>query len=115
MKESDIQEEICDYLDNKKKTHLFRYFHVPNGGKHKVWYLHKLVRMGMKSGVPDLVLEFPDGKTVMIPINPMTNLLILYCFRNTKAANEHIKINLYSCVNYETNHNLNRTQKEMLC
>jgi len=68
VKESDIQEQICDYLDEKKKTYLFRYFHVPNGGKHKVWYLHKLVRMGMKSGVPDLVLEFPDGKMVYLEI-----------------------------------------------
>ena len=68
MKESDIQEEICDYLDNKKKTYLFRYFSVPNEGKRKVWYLHKLVRMGLKSGVPDLVLEFPEGKMVYLEI-----------------------------------------------
>ena len=68
MKESDIQEEICDYLDEKKKTYLFRYFSVPNEGKRKVWYLHKLVRMGLKAGVPDLVLEFPQGKMVYLEI-----------------------------------------------
>ncbi len=65
MKESDIQIAVVEYLKEKQKTYKFRYFSVPNEGQRKVWFLNKLVRMGLKSGVPDLVLEFPEGK---IPI-----------------------------------------------
>ena len=30
--------------------------------------MHKLVRMGLKSGVPDLILEFPKGRMVYLEI-----------------------------------------------
>ena len=68
MKESDIQIEVVEYLKEKQKTYKFRYFSVPNEGQRKVWFLNKLVRMGLKSGVPDLVLEFPEGKIVYLEI-----------------------------------------------
>ena len=45
-----------------------RFFSIPNEGQRKVWFLNKLVRMGLKSGVPDLVIEFPQGRMVYLEI-----------------------------------------------
>ena len=68
MKESDIQIEVVEWLKEQQKHYRFRYFYCVNEGKRKVWYLHKLVRMGLKSGVPDLILEFPKGRLVYLEI-----------------------------------------------
>ena len=68
MKESDIQIEVVEWLKEQQKYYRFRYFYCVNEGKRKVWYLHKLVRMGLKSGVPDLILEFPEGRMVYLEI-----------------------------------------------
>ena len=68
MKESDIQIEVVEWLKEQQKHYRFRFFYCVNEGKRKVWYLHKLVRMGLKSGVPDLILEFPEGRMVYLEI-----------------------------------------------
>ena len=68
MKESDIQIEVVDWFKSKQSEYRFRIFSVPNEGQRKVWYLNKLVRMGLKSGVPDLILEFPKGRMVYLEI-----------------------------------------------
>ena len=68
MKESDIQIEVVEWLKEQQKHYRFRFFYCVNQGKRKVWYLHKLVRMGLKSGVPDLILEFPKGRMVYLEI-----------------------------------------------
>jgi hypothetical protein len=68
VKESDIQIEVVDWFKSKQSEYRFRIFSVPNEGQRKVWYLNKLVRMGLKSGVPDLILEFPEGRMVYLEI-----------------------------------------------
>ena len=68
MKESDIQIEVVDWFKSKQSEYRFRIFSVPNEGQRKVWFLNKLVRMGLKSGVPDLILEFPKGRIVYLEI-----------------------------------------------
>ncbi len=68
MKESDIQIEVVDWFKSKQSEYRFRIFSVPNEGQRKVWFLNKLVRMGLKSGVPDLILEFPKGRMVYLEI-----------------------------------------------
>ena len=68
MKESDIQIEVVEWLKEQQKHYRFRFFYCVNEGKRKVWYLHKLVRMGLKSGVPDLILEFPKGRMVYLEL-----------------------------------------------
>ena len=68
MNESILQQQIVLYLEHKKLYYQFRYWHTPNEGKRKVWYLKKLKKMGMKSGVPDLILEFPQSKFVYCEI-----------------------------------------------
>jgi|TARA_S200002703_G_scaffold34802_1_gene30107 hypothetical protein len=68
MNESILQQQIVLYLEHKKLYYQFRYWHTPNEGKRKVWYLKKLKNMGMKSGVPDLILEFSQSKFVYLEI-----------------------------------------------
>jgi len=68
VKESDIQIEVVDWFKSKQSEYRFRIFSVPNEGQRKVWFLNKLVRMGLKSGVPDLILEFPEGRMVYLEI-----------------------------------------------
>jgi len=68
MNESILQQQIVLYLEDKKLYYQFRYWHTPNEGKRKVWYLKKLKNMGMKSGVPDLILEFSQSKFVYLEI-----------------------------------------------
>ena len=68
MKESDIQIEVVQWLKSKQSDYRMRFFSIPNEGQRKVWFLNKLVRMGLKSGVPDLVIEFPEGRMVYLEI-----------------------------------------------
>ena len=68
MKESDIQIEVVNWLKSKQSDYRMRFFSIPNEGQRKVWFLNKLVRMGLKSGVPDLVIEFPQGRMVYLEI-----------------------------------------------
>ena len=68
MKESDIQIDVVNWLKSKQSDYRMRFFSIPNDGQRKVWFLNKLVRMGLKSGVPDLVIEFPQGRMVYLEI-----------------------------------------------
>ena len=68
MKESDIQIDVVNWLKSKQSDYRMRFFSIPNEGQRKVWFLNKLVRMGLKSGVPDLVIEFPEGRMVYLEI-----------------------------------------------
>jgi len=68
VNESILQQQIVLYLKEKQNKYLFRFFHCPNEGRRKVWYLKKLKAMGLKNGVPDLILEFPKSKFVYFEI-----------------------------------------------
>ena len=68
MKESDIQIEVVEWLKSKQSEYRMRFFSIPNEGQRKVWFLNKLVKMGLKSGVPDLIIEFPEGRMVYLEI-----------------------------------------------
>ena len=50
--EEDEQIKLAQYLDMKN----YCWCHVPNEGKHKVQYYAKQTRMGVKSGVPDILI-----------------------------------------------------------
>jgi len=67
-KESDIQIACNDYLTFLSNTHTFRHFHVPNEGKRSIYYHAKMKRMGLKSGCPDLIIEYPEGKILYIEL-----------------------------------------------
>lgn len=50
--EEDEQKKLAEYLDMKG----YCWCHVPNEGKHKVQYRKKQASMGVKSGVPDVLI-----------------------------------------------------------
>jgi len=51
-KEDDFQKAVAKYLDVKGVL----YFHPPNGGTRNVIEATKLKKMGVKSGVPDILI-----------------------------------------------------------
>jgi len=53
--EDQLQIMVVNYCEMKRHG-LEKIFHVPNGGKRNVFEAKKFKRMGVKSGVPDLVL-----------------------------------------------------------
>ena len=57
MKEYQLQIKLINYLRSKKLS-KFRFFHVPNQGVRSIRQKLLLASMGMKSGCPDLILEF---------------------------------------------------------
>lgn len=59
-----IQFQICQYL---RKVGVF-FFHVPNGAKRSPAEASRLKALGLISGIPDLVLCFPQGRTVFIEL-----------------------------------------------
>jgi len=67
MKEYQIQIKLINYLKQKKLSKL-RFFHIPNQGVRSIKYKMLLAQMGMKSGCPDLILEFKEGKIVYIEL-----------------------------------------------
>ena len=73
--ESFLQIQIVNYLRELQKKYLFRFFHCPNEGKRKIQYMKKLKAMGMRSGVPDLILEFPNSKFIYCEIKTKTGQL----------------------------------------
>lgn len=64
MTEAEEQAEVIRWA--KLQVHNFPelalLYHVPNEGRHNVAYRSKLARMGLKKGIPDLVLPVPNGQ-----------------------------------------------------
>lgn len=57
--EEEEQIKLARYLD----ANGFIWFHTPNEGKHKVQYRAKQKKMGLKAGVPDvLIFDCPDER-----------------------------------------------------
>ena len=67
-KESDIQiacNVLLNYLSN---IYVFRHFHVPNEGKRSIFMHNKMKQMGLKAGVPDFIIEYPQAKLIYIEL-----------------------------------------------
>ena len=67
-KEADIQIACNDYLNYLAKRYSFRHFHVPNEGKRSIYLHAKMKKMGLKSGCPDIIVEYPQGKLLYIEL-----------------------------------------------
>lgn len=61
--EENEQEKVIQWSENKASVwpQLKLLYHVPNGGSRNRVEAAKLKRMGVKAGVPDLVLPIPMG------------------------------------------------------
>ena len=67
-KESDIQ-IACNYLLHDLATvYKFRHFHCPNEGKRRIQYQIKLKKMGLRSGCPDFIIEYPKGRLIYVEL-----------------------------------------------
>ena len=67
-KEIDIQ-IACNFLLNElSEVYIFRHYHIANEGKRSVQYQVKLKKMGFRSGAPDLVIEYPEGKLLYVEL-----------------------------------------------
>ena len=67
-KESEIQIACNEYLNYLANTYYFRHFHVANEGKRSISYHAKMKRMGLKSGCPDIIVEYFPGKLLYIEL-----------------------------------------------
>ena len=67
-RESDIQIASNEYLRYLSSTYFFRHYHIANEGRRSVSYNVKLKRMGMRSGAPDILIEYPEGKILYIEL-----------------------------------------------
>ena len=68
MKEYKIQIEVCKFLYYLQDKYQFRFFHIPNEGKRTIQSRMILNKMGLKSGCPDLCIEFSGGRIVYIEL-----------------------------------------------
>ena len=67
-KEADIQ-IACNYLLNQlSKIYFFRHYHIANEGKRSIAYKVKLKKMGFRSGAPDILIEYPQGKLLYVEL-----------------------------------------------
>ena len=67
-KEADIQ-IACNYLLNQlSKIYFFRRYHIANEGKRSIAYKVKLKKMGFRSGAPDILIEYPQGKLLYVEL-----------------------------------------------
>lgn len=64
MSEEAIHKAVVDWADRQAAAEpaLQMLFHVPNGGSRHVAEAEKLRQMGVRQGVPDLLLPFPKQR-----------------------------------------------------
>lgn len=64
--EQKVQRQLVGMLEYCRKAGHLRYFAVPNGGKRTEAEAAILVGQGVKAGVPDLAILFPDGRAAFV-------------------------------------------------
>jgi predicted oxidoreductase len=64
MSEDHEQEVVCRWLEAR----AIPYFHVPNEGNRSISYAMRMKRLGLKAGIPDLIIvkPHPDGRHIAI-------------------------------------------------
>lgn len=71
MTEDDLQITCARYLDTAL-TEGWRWWHTPNGGSRRKGEAGKLRAMGVKPGVPDIIVAGPDRRMVAIELKSAT-------------------------------------------
>ena len=72
MLEAKIQAEIVKFLLPFRKAGKLDFFSVPNEGAANPIRQGQLIAMGLRPGVSDLVLMFPEGRTVFVEVKNET-------------------------------------------
>ena len=83
--EQAIQRAVVEYLRIMENLGKLTFWHVPNGGARTKAEGGIFKSLGVRAGVPDLVLLFPGGRTAFIEIKAPTGRLSAAqkAFRNT--------------------------------
>ena len=86
--EQQIQRAVVDYLRILENLGELTFFHVPNGGGRSKAEAGIFKSLGVRAGVPDLVLLFPAGKCAFIEIKAPAGRLSAnqQAFKNTAEA-----------------------------
>lgn len=70
--EAKIQAKIVKFLLPFRKAGKLDFFSVPNEGAANPIRQGQLIAMGLRPGVSDLVLMFPEGRTVFVEVKNET-------------------------------------------
>lgn len=73
MTEDDIQKACVKMLTLLENQKMLRFFHVPNGGKRGAREGSKFKKMGVRPGVPDLVILPTKGDACFIELKAGKN------------------------------------------
>lgn len=74
--ENQLQEALAVHLNVlEKTTELFRWFHVPNGGRRDIGTATNLKKQGVKPGIPDICIMFGGGIMIFIELKCATGSL----------------------------------------
>ena len=86
--EQQIQRAVVQYLGIMENLGELTFFHVPNGGRRTKAEGSIFKSLGVRPGVPDLVLLFPGGKCAFVEIKADKGRLSAAqkAFRNTAEA-----------------------------
>ena len=66
--EQATQRAVVEYLRILENLGELTFFHVPNGGRRSKAEASIFKGLGVRAGVPDLVVLFPEGRTAFIEI-----------------------------------------------
>lgn len=72
--EDQIQIEVARWLDHKLPKD-WRWYHCPNGGFRKKATAGRFKAMGLKSGVPDIIICRPNGPDIWIELKSFGGVL----------------------------------------
>ena len=72
MLEAKIQADIVKFLLPYRKAGKLDFFSVPNEAAANPIRQGQLIAMGLRPGVSDLVLMFPEGRTVFVEVKNET-------------------------------------------
>jgi hypothetical protein len=64
--EDDLQKACVKWLGYMENLGKLRFFHVPNGGRRGIKEAVRFKKLGVRAGVPDLVILSSDGRTLFI-------------------------------------------------
>ena len=105
IKESHIQIACNDLLNQMANVYCFRHFHVPNEGKRSMFLHNHMKRMGLKSGCPDLIIEYPKGRIMYVELKTKNGRLTpaqkLWAVQSSVYETPHyiVKGNIDECLN----------------
>lgn len=73
--EDDLQRAVCHLLDIYERQRKLKYFAVPNGGWRRKQEARRMKSLGVKPGVPDIVIMFPNGRLICMELKSIKGVM----------------------------------------